>query len=59
LLEARSLEEQRRLYDNVKSPLWNAFNSWLMRQPLVIAMLGVPRPQIRLIENQFPGGIVG
>ena len=59
LLEARSLEEQRRLYDNVKSALWNAFNAWLMRQPLVMAMLGVPRPQIRLIENQFPGGIVG
>jgi len=59
LLEARSLEEQRALYENVKPALWNAFNGWLMKQPLIMAMLGVPRPQIRLIENQFPGGIIG
>lgn len=59
LLEAQTLEEQRVLYENVKPALWNAFNEWLMRQPVIMAMLGVPRPQIRLIEHQFPGGIVG
>ncbi|MBY0504088.1 MAG: BtaA family protein [Bryobacteraceae bacterium] len=59
LLEAQTLEEQRGLYENVKPALWNAFNAWLMRQPFIMAMLGVPRPQIRLIEHQFPGGITG
>lgn len=57
LLEADCLEEQRRLYEQVRPVLWNAFNSWLVRQPVVMAMLGVPRPQIRLIEEGFPGGL--
>lgn len=59
LMEAKSLEEQSMLYASVKPALWNAFNAWLVRQPLIMAMLGVPRPQIRLIEHQFPGGITG
>lgn len=59
LVEAQSEHEQHTLYDQVRPALWNAFNTWLVRQPLTMAMLGVPRPQIRLIENQFPGGIAG
>jgi len=59
LLEARSLDEQAAIYERMRPALWNAFNSWLVQQPLTMAMLGVPRPQIRLIEQQFPGGIAG
>jgi S-adenosylmethionine-diacylglycerol 3-amino-3-carboxypropyl transferase len=59
LMHAKSLDEQREMYQHVKPALWNAFNSWLVKQPLTMAMLGVPRPQIRIIQNQFPGGIVG
>lgn len=59
LIEATTLEEQSSLYERVRPLLWNSFNSWLIKQPLIMAMLGVPRPQIRLIENQFPGGITG
>ena len=57
LLEAGSTEEQAALYGQVRPALWNVFNSWLVRQPVVMAMLGVPRPQIRLIESEFPGGL--
>jgi S-adenosylmethionine-diacylglycerol 3-amino-3-carboxypropyl transferase len=59
LIEAQSLEEQRSLYDRLQGWLWNAFNSWLVKQPLTMAMLGVPRPQIRIIEETFPGGLIG
>ena len=59
LMDAKSLEEQRELYDRVKPSLWNVFNSWLVKQPLTMSMLGVPRPQIELIENHFPGGLAG
>jgi S-adenosylmethionine-diacylglycerol 3-amino-3-carboxypropyl transferase len=59
LMDARSLEEQREIYGRIRRVLWNAVRLWLVNQPVTMAMLGVPRPQIRLIENQFPGGIAG
>ncbi len=59
LLDARSLAEQDFLYARMRPVLWNTFNSWLVSQPVTMAMLGVPRPQIRLIAHQFPGGIAG
>lgn len=59
LVDAESLDEQAALYHRFQTALWNAFNSWLVNQPLTMAMLGVPRPQIRIIEEKFPGGITG
>ena len=59
LFEARTLGEQQTLYDAARPALWNAFNSWLVSQPVTMAMLGVPRPQIGLIERNFPGGLAG
>ncbi|BDC47962.1 S-adenosylmethionine--diacylglycerol 3-amino-3-carboxypropyl transferase [Bryobacterales bacterium F-183] len=57
LMDAQSLEEQRELYEAIRPVLWNAFHTWLVKQPLTMAMLGVPRPQIRLIDESFPGGV--
>jgi S-adenosylmethionine-diacylglycerol 3-amino-3-carboxypropyl transferase len=59
LLDAHTLEEQRLLYQQIEPALWNRFSTWLLRQPTALAMLGVPRPQIRLIEQDYPGGIIG
>lgn len=59
LLEARSLEEQRELYENVRPILWTKLVTWLLRQPVAMAMLGVPRAQVRLIESNFDGGVPG
>ena len=42
-----------------RQALWSRFSTWLLRQPTALAMLGVPRPQIRLIQQRHPGGIVG
>jgi len=59
LLHAGSLEEQRRLYQHIKPVLWSGLVTWLLRQPVAMTMLGVPRAQVRLIETQFQGGLTG
>lgn len=59
LFDAQTLDEQQALYRQVEPALWNAFNCWLVRQPLTMTMLGVPRSQIGLIDAQFPGGLAG
>ncbi|MDX2225868.1 MAG: BtaA family protein [Verrucomicrobiae bacterium] len=59
LLDSKTVEEQQDLYEQVRPMLWNGFVKWLLAQPLAMAMLGVPRAQIRLIETRFPGGLTG
>lgn len=59
LLESRTLDEQREIYQSMEALLWNAFSRWLVKHPVTLAMLGVPRPQIQIIANQYPGGLTG
>ena len=59
LLEATTLEEQRDLYEQVRPALWNGLVTWLLRQPMAMTMLGVPRAQFRMIEGRYAGGITG
>jgi S-adenosylmethionine-diacylglycerol 3-amino-3-carboxypropyl transferase len=59
LLEAANLEQQAGIYAHLERAFWNGFSTWLVNQPLTMAMLGVPRPQIRIIEQTFPGGLTG
>jgi S-adenosylmethionine-diacylglycerol 3-amino-3-carboxypropyl transferase len=59
LLDAQSLDEQARIYERLEPLLWGKTVSWLIRQPFTMSLLGVPRPQIRLITEQYPGGILG
>jgi S-adenosylmethionine-diacylglycerol 3-amino-3-carboxypropyl transferase len=57
LVDARSLDQQRRIYDEIEGRLWGGFSLWLVRQPALMTLLGVPRPQIRLIQTEYPGGL--
>lgn len=59
LMEARSSVEQVALADQLDPLLWNRFTRWLVRQPWVMSLLGVPRPQVRLIEQSHPEGLTG
>lgn len=59
ILEARSIGEQRAIYEAVRPILWTKLVRWLLRQPVSMAMLGVPRAQVRLIEKNFDGGVPG
>ncbi len=57
LADAKNLDEQRAIYNQIEPELWGRFSSWLVKQPAALAMLGVPRPQIRLVNERYPGGM--
>jgi S-adenosylmethionine-diacylglycerol 3-amino-3-carboxypropyl transferase len=58
MLTARSLEEQTSLYQQIEPHLFRRGLGWLLSQPAALAFIGVPTPQLRLIEDQYPGGMV-
>ncbi len=57
LFDAQSLEEQRRIYALLEPKIWSKLSNWLVRQRAVMTLLGVPGPQVRLIEDAYPGGL--
>ncbi len=57
LLDATSQEEQRDVYELLEPKIWGKLTNWMVRQWVVMALLGVPRPQIKLIEDSYPGGL--
>lgn len=59
LINADNLDDQKEIYNQMEPTLWNIVSRWLIKHPLVLAMLGVPRPQIKLIEKRHPDGVVG
>jgi S-adenosylmethionine-diacylglycerol 3-amino-3-carboxypropyl transferase len=59
LLDAKTLKEQAQAYELVEGEIWGKFTNWLVRQPALMTLLGVPRPQIKLIEDSYPGGLTG
>lgn len=59
LFDAEDLAEQKAIFDRIEPMIWGKFMSWLVRQPFVLTLAGVPRPQIRLITEQYPGGVGG
>lgn len=57
LLDAETLDQQREVYSLLEPEIWGKFSNWLVRQPMIMALLGVPRPQIKLIEDSYTGGL--
>jgi S-adenosylmethionine-diacylglycerol 3-amino-3-carboxypropyl transferase len=57
LLDAESIEQQREVYALLEPKIWDKLSNWLIRQRLVMTLLGVPGPQVKLIEDQYPGGL--
>ena len=57
LLESESLEEQSDIYRQIEPEVWGSFARWLVRQPALMALLGVPRPQMQIIQKSYPGGL--
>ena len=57
LLDAKSLEEQKEIYALLEAKIWGNLSNWLIRQRAVMTLLGVPGPQIKLIEDHYPGGL--
>lgn len=59
LIDAESIEQQQAIYRHIEPLLWGRFISWIMQQPLILSMLGVPRAQNRLISQRYPDGMRG
>lgn len=57
LLNAPDLATQQAIYQRIEPAFWGRFSAWVVKQPAAMAMLGVPRPQIQLINAQYQGGL--
>ena len=58
LFDAQSLDEQKALYAELEPRLWGPLTSWMVGRPAFQTMLGVPPPQLQLIADSYPGGLV-
>ncbi len=56
LIESNSLEEQQEIYERIEPRLWNRITRRIVSHPLFLSLIGVPRPQVRLIEQEYEGG---
>lgn len=59
LLDASDLKEQRCIYERIEPGLWTSLTRRIVNQPATLTMMGVPRSQIQLIKQQYPGGLIG
>ena len=60
LIDARSLEEQRDIYDReIRTRLWGAGMNWALSRQITLSMLGVPHPQRKEVQLQHAGGVPG
>ncbi len=58
ILEARSLDEQRRLYEERLAPIFDKpLVRWMMKQPASLYGLGIPPAQYKALAGDSPGGI--
>ncbi|QDT38736.1 DUF3419 family protein [Stratiformator vulcanicus] len=60
LLEAESVEAQTEIYrrHRMNEIFWKPMLKWMLRRDATLAMLGVPQPQRRILDQGYPGGIV-
>ena len=58
ILEARSLDEQRRLYEERLAPIFDKpLVRWMMKQPASLYGLGIPPAQYKALAGNLPCGI--
>lgn len=60
LADARTLDEQREIYDRAVAPLlWSRPVEWALSRQITMSVLGVPHPQRKEVQRQHAGGIAG
>ncbi|MCF7989272.1 MAG: BtaA family protein [Thiohalocapsa sp.] len=60
LFAARSLEDQRHVYDTRVEPLiWTKAVNWTLSRQVTMSMLGVPHPQRKEVQRQHTYGVAG
>lgn len=58
LLDASSLQEQQYYFREIEPELWNGFSRWLFSRNSTMALLGVPKAQRNMIDEEFDGGLL-
>jgi S-adenosylmethionine-diacylglycerol 3-amino-3-carboxypropyl transferase len=58
ILEAQSVDEQRKVYERIKDRFWGKALRFALNRDSTLSMLGVPKAQRQQIEKQYPGGIL-
>ena len=58
ILEAKSLAEQKEIYEKIYKKMWSRLLKFAMNRDTTLSLLGVPKAQRRQIDTQYPGGIV-
>lgn len=59
LLNTGNLEKQKEYYALLEEKIFSQPVSWLIRQPFCMAMVGVPKAQIRLLDQTHPRRLSG
>jgi S-adenosylmethionine-diacylglycerol 3-amino-3-carboxypropyl transferase len=58
LLEARTIEDQRAIYQNsIRPRIWTPWLRWFLSRSVTLTLLGVPWEQREQITTQYPGGV--
>lgn len=59
MFAAESLSEQQRIFreHQLEAAMFKPFMKWFLRRDTTLSLLGVPRPQRKQLEKQYPGGI--
>jgi S-adenosylmethionine-diacylglycerol 3-amino-3-carboxypropyl transferase len=59
ILDARSLDEQRQIYDrDLQRAFWTRFLRWSLKRNTTMFLAGVPREQRHQVEKYYPGGLL-
>lgn len=58
LLNAPTLEIQTYWYNIVEEKVIGNFVQWAIKQPVTLSLLGIPRSQSKLVEDEYIGGVV-
>ncbi len=58
LLNADSLPKQQEIYQTIEPLLWDRFSCWILQQPMLMAMLGVPRTQMQLAGAEHDNNLL-
>lgn len=58
LLNAPTLEIQAYWYNIVEKKIIGNFIQWAMKQPITLSLLGIPRSQSKLVEDEYIGGVI-
>lgn len=59
LLASPSLEVQKYWYNIIEQKVIGNFIQWAMKQPVTLTLLGIPRSQSKLVEDEYIGGVAG